>query len=352
MAAKPGQRVPVSSIRMIGKLMEWKGKFGWIVPSTPINHPEARKHGGKVYLSQIDVEAEISGVGATVSFLVYADGTGLGAMHCRPAGVPGVARSIQKSCGRPSMPGLAHSGSAAAANHMATAQRGPGTAAPGVTMRARPVSSTAPLTAPSGPRQVITNASINGEVISFSGQFGWIKALEPITHPLYQGKVYFHSSDIEGTIMLSPGQKVHFLIYQDSNGLGASRVSLLEDYIGGDWEHAVEDELDLCAIVEQQVLGAEGAGPMLDKSDDTEQAVQREHVAETIGGEVLEWRKTFGWIQPHEEIDHPLAKKRGGRIYVRKSDVLGEEDLEVGQIVSFNIYADSGGLGAEEVVVL
>merc|ERR1719219_1526740 len=82
--------------RCTGRITDWKGKFGWICPDTVINHPEARLHKGQVYLSQMDVEAEISGVGAHVSFFVYADGTGLGAMNCRPAYAVPVMPPIRK----------------------------------------------------------------------------------------------------------------------------------------------------------------------------------------------------------------------------------------------------------------
>merc|ERR1712187_781990 len=79
-----------------GKVKEWKGAFGWIMPDAKIAHPGAQKHGGKISLAHQDVEAELSGVGATVSFFVYADGNGLGAMNVRPGTASKSAAPAQK----------------------------------------------------------------------------------------------------------------------------------------------------------------------------------------------------------------------------------------------------------------
>ena len=69
----------------IDRITDWKGRFGWIQPDEPIGHPQAAKRGGRVYLAQDDVDEVISGVGAQVSFFVYSDHSGLGAMRCVPA---------------------------------------------------------------------------------------------------------------------------------------------------------------------------------------------------------------------------------------------------------------------------
>merc|ERR1712048_900316 len=80
-----GGRTKVVPNRVTGKVKEWKGKFGWIVPDMKLNPPEAKKNDGKIYLAHEDVEEELEGVGASVSFFVYSDGEGLGAMNVRPA---------------------------------------------------------------------------------------------------------------------------------------------------------------------------------------------------------------------------------------------------------------------------
>merc|ERR1712187_9488 len=81
---KSGERAKVLPNRLTGKVKEWKGKFGWIVAEQKISHPEAKKNEGKIYLAHEDVEEELSGVGASVSFFVYSDGKGLGARNVKP----------------------------------------------------------------------------------------------------------------------------------------------------------------------------------------------------------------------------------------------------------------------------
>jgi len=70
-------------------------------------------------------------------------------------------------------------------------------------------------------------------------------------------------------------------------------------------------------------------------------------------GEVLEWSGSVGWIAPQDEIEHPLAKKNGGKVKVLAKDLVGEtKELKDGQLVQFHIYADGACLGAEECVAL
>jgi cold shock CspA family protein len=64
-------------------------------------------------------------------------------------------------------------------------------------------------------------------------------------------------------------------------------------------------------------------------------------------GEVLVMLGHYGWIRPYEEIDHPDAEKTGGRIYVHKRDVKSAGKLIQGDVVSFYLYSDDQGLGAE-----
>jgi len=80
----------------------------------------------------------------------------------------------------------------------------------------------------------------------------------------------------------------------------------------------------------------------------------RERVEENpITGEVLEWKDTYGWIQPHTDLDHPAAAMRDGKVYVNKKDLLDDQSvLEVGATVSFILYEDTSGLGAEEVATV
>lgn len=95
-----GARVRVGVGRVSGRVLAWKGCFGWIVPETPIDHSEAWKHGGRVYVNQNDISCVVTR-GAIVSFLVYADGDGLGAEQVKleggkAAGFAGFAKGFPK----------------------------------------------------------------------------------------------------------------------------------------------------------------------------------------------------------------------------------------------------------------
>lgn len=64
-------------------------------------------------------------------------------------------------------------------------------------------------------------------------------------------------------------------------------------------------------------------------------------------GQVLSMLSHYGWLSTFFGIDHPLVMKHFGRIYVHKRDIVGGQNLKAGDIVSFYLYADKVGLGAE-----
>jgi len=75
----------------------------------------------------------------------------------------------------------------------------------------------------------------------------------------------------------------------------------------------------------------------------------RERLTEMpVTGKVLSFRGKFGWIQPDEPVEHEMASKHGGKIYVSMKDV-PDGSLEKDEMVQFEIYVDASGLGAEEV---
>jgi len=80
------ERQVLSTKRVIGIIQDWRGVFGWIKPNAPVDHPLVKgPQKGLVYLSAEDVQDELEGVGALVSFLAFADARGVGAMNVRPA---------------------------------------------------------------------------------------------------------------------------------------------------------------------------------------------------------------------------------------------------------------------------
>jgi hypothetical protein len=64
-------------------------------------------------------------------------------------------------------------------------------------------------------------------------------------------------------------------------------------------------------------------------------------------GEILVMLNHYGWIMAFDEIDHPDIGKTNGRVYVHKRDICGKTRLARGDVVTFFLYADEQGLGAE-----
>lgn len=72
-----------------------------------------------------------------------------------------------------------------------------------------------------------------------------------------------------------------------------------------------------------------------------------------LTGEVVSWNGQFGFLQAHAPIDHPNAEMRGGKIYCCQKDLAAgtvASQIEMGQVVQFQVYSDSQGLGSTEVM--
>eukprot|EP00419_Tripos_fusus_P063804 CAMPEP_0172918696 /NCGR_PEP_ID=MMETSP1075-20121228/200684_1 /TAXON_ID=2916 /ORGANISM="Ceratium fusus, Strain PA161109" /LENGTH=239 /DNA_ID=CAMNT_0013778403 /DNA_START=148 /DNA_END=864 /DNA_ORIENTATION=+ len=238
-------------------------------------------HKGQVYLSQMDVEAEIAGVGAHVSFFVYADGTGLGAMNCRPAFAVPVMPPIRK---------------------------------PSVVVKEA--------FAVPGAKQRLGTTKVTGEIKVWKGGFGWITPDQPVTHPLFRGQIYVKSSDLVGVQPIQAGARVEFFIYVDSQGIGA------EECMPSDSPKQTPTP-PVVLMGTKSTLQTPDPGPR-----------ERLTIVPTTG-ELLDWKGSFGWIKPHEPVDHPQAVKRNGNIYVAKKDLQGETGpLHVGQLLQFHVFVD------------
>jgi len=183
-----GKRPAVEG-RVIGSITEWKGRFGWIVADEPVDHPEAHLKGGKIYLSQDDVVEVISGVGAHVSFYVYSDGNGLGALSC----VPSDSETAQKKLTRAK----------------AQAKPKPKPSTPG--------------------RKRVSEDPMRGKVKSWRGGFGFITPSDSVDHPLFTGSLFLHSNDIVAPGKADIGKEVSFYLYSDPQGLGAEECTILDE---------------------------------------------------------------------------------------------------------------------------
>merc|ERR1712151_600161 len=73
------ERERLTAEKFSGEVVEWRGKFGYIMPSEPIEHEAAEKKGGKVWASMADIESGATelAIGQQVSFHVYLDDSGI-----------------------------------------------------------------------------------------------------------------------------------------------------------------------------------------------------------------------------------------------------------------------------------
>merc|ERR1719149_133564 len=53
----------------------------------------------------------------------------------------------------------------------------------------------------------------------------------------------------------------------------------------------------------------------------------------------------YGWLMVYGNVDHPSVEKRGGDVYIHKDDVVLDESLSTGDLVTFYLYADDQGSG-------
>jgi len=80
----------------VGIVVEWKGYMGWIQPLLKIQHEQAKRHWGRIYLNASDIAncSPADGFppprvkeGKVVDFFLYVDADGLGAQECRARSV-------------------------------------------------------------------------------------------------------------------------------------------------------------------------------------------------------------------------------------------------------------------------
>jgi len=68
-------------------------------------------------------------------------------------------------------------------------------------------------------------------------------------------------------------------------------------------------------------------------------------------GKVITMLNQCGWLMLYGEVDHPSVEKHGGDVYVHKDDVVDGETPCSGDIVTFYLYEDDNGFGAEKCIV-
>jgi len=77
-------RVRLTPDPICGRVIEWKGAYGWIEPQCSIEHPDISKHRGRIFVHSEDCVPKWRSltVGVLVEFHLYYDGQGLGAEDC------------------------------------------------------------------------------------------------------------------------------------------------------------------------------------------------------------------------------------------------------------------------------
>lgn len=69
-------------------------------------------------------------------------------------------------------------------------------------------------------------------------------------------------------------------------------------------------------------------------------------------GQVKAWCGKFGWIILDVPIDHPVANKRNGEIFLASDDLPPGQTVSAGTRIDCLLYADKNGLGAEQIRIL
>lgn len=221
-------RTQVTFNRITGKIAEWKGKFGFIVPDVPVVHQAASKNGGRIFLSVQDVEEAIEGIGSPVSFTVYADSSGLGAARVRPA------ESGAKIAPAVSHPLQAAAKVASVAAKVTEKVTGVGKAAvnlaistPKANQPSLAAKAAAAKAAATPPRKRVSYKKLKGEVTRWGGKFGFVRIEDEFSHPKLPAAktIYMSALDLVDMESVKLGQKVSFFVFEDSEGLGAESVT-------------------------------------------------------------------------------------------------------------------------------
>uniref|UniRef100_A0A7S1F880 Uncharacterized protein n=1 Tax=Noctiluca scintillans TaxID=2966 RepID=A0A7S1F880_NOCSC len=237
----PKQRTRVTARRVTGTLAEWKGSFGWITPLTAVDHPEASKHRGRIYLAHEDVEEEISGVGANLSFFVYTDGNGLGAQNVKPAVVAPVQKIIQKpltsTLARGAVKGVVKGLGRGTSQTTKGASKGASLQFPAAALskglKGKGKGKGKKERGPSGPdlpRERVSEDPLMGEVVDWKGKYGWITPQVPIEHADKDkngGRIYINIKDLPEGAEMEIGKLVEFYLFKDAAGLGAEECTPL-----------------------------------------------------------------------------------------------------------------------------
>jgi len=246
-------RTRLSAEKFSGTVNAWKGKFGFITPGEPIEHPKASLHNGGLFASVDDIQGASELIpGATVMFHIWEDESGLGAEEIVMTGPPpagfkgsdqgkGKGKTTGKSWGKGSS-GF-DKGGWDKGGWDKGGSKGWGKVQPTISKpwedwskggkgwdmgkgKAKGKYSPEGGKGHTLEKTRLSAEKFTGTVSAWKGKYGWIKPAEAIDHPLaskHQGDLFAGMDDIQGG-MLRIGAQVEFHIFEDSSGLGAEEV--------------------------------------------------------------------------------------------------------------------------------
>lgn len=237
-------RTRISVDKFTGHCGAWKGKYGWIVPGEPIDHPLAHLHNGSLFVGQNEVEGGVLTEGAPCEFHIWEDETGLGAEEVIEIGPPPkgfVGKSGAKGgAAKGYVPYIPAYPVASAGNGWSAPSYGKGgwgAISPVINTYAKGPSGTGKGKFDKGmgkgtgghklPRTRISVEKFTGTVSAWKGKYGWITPAEEISHEMaskHNGGLFCSINDVEGGEALTEGATVEFHIWEDATGLGAEDV--------------------------------------------------------------------------------------------------------------------------------
>jgi len=320
------------------------------------------KHKGEVFVGQEDIEAELSGTGADVSFFLYSDVNGLGAMNVRPAGGPTQGTAAQKQAAGKETAKAPAKEAGKASGKTSGKNAGKAKAAPKVGLqkhvlqqklkqkqqreRGQQKLRQAP---DKSARTPVSTKPVRGRVVRSNGKVAFIKLDEKIDHPRAQKNLYLHANDVKGKFP-GLGAQVTCTVYEDAAGLGAENCKAIASGNGkqddggnekkakADWKTKGGLAPKAKATATPKVQAAAG------------KVLPRKRVSgELAYGEIVDWKGTFGWVEPTVPVQDPGTKKEVEKIYCNAKDIAQGTPKEKGTLVRFFVYKDASGLGAEKV---
>lgn len=328
---------------MQGTVIGWRGSFGWVRATTPLNHPEAAKHSGKIFLHRSDVEGE-SRIknGTTVSFFLYSDESGLGAQGCRVVGssgggegggneqakaTKGVIKSIDKRRHQSKAPknkvvqSVYPSVLQSGRKWLGAAKAAARAPVPAVRAVGIPAPKAAPKMAPKvAPKLAAKHGKAAGKAVGKGGAAAAGSKPGNLVKRVVQAPKAAGSAATSGKGATGKGGKAAGSA--PASGKGASGKG------------------SKAAPAASSTAGSQASGQ-------SSKPGRRRQPGGRVTGTVSRWMGGFGWIHPDKPINHPAAKDHHGTVFVHKSDLEEGTTLEKGAKVEFFVYSDTSGLGAE-----